>query len=166
MYTYEDGMYNDNLAASIGLRAVHNDGLHSRLSSLTASCAVILLGATSFVFAKPLDPTLHQHCVPNLLPKQVITPGGAPCGQNDATNRACWKNSCNISTDYKVADPPAFNTVNVQRRVGQTQSWSDTESHIHLPVLLPRGRSSIFLLFRPQYLCLYSMSSTTHRGFS
>lgn len=73
----------------------------------------MLQSAPSFVLAKPLDPAPHQRSVPNLLPKQVITPGGAPCGQNNATNRACWKNNWNISTDYEVTNPPAFNTVNV-----------------------------------------------------
>lgn len=87
--------------------------LRPQLSLFTAACAVLLLGVSQFVSAKPLDAQPHQRSVPNLLPRQVITPGGAPCGQNNATNRACWKNSWNISTDYEVTNPPAFNTVNV-----------------------------------------------------
>lgn len=101
------------LAEHLCSRLSNMRGLHSRLFSLTASCAVMLLAACSFVLAKPLDSTPHQRSVPNLLPKQVITPGGAPCGQNNAKNRACWKNSWNINTDYEVTNPPAFNTVNV-----------------------------------------------------
>jgi hypothetical protein len=48
--------------------------------------------------------------VAELVPRQTITPGGPPCGQNNATNRRCWKNSWNIDTDYEATNPPAFNT--------------------------------------------------------
>jgi len=46
----------------------------------------------------------------DLIPRQTIIPGGKPCGQNNATNRGCWKNNWNISTDYEETYPPAFNT--------------------------------------------------------
>lgn len=52
--------------------------------------------------------------VAGLLPRQTIIPGGKPCGQHNATNRACWKNNWNINTDYEVTTPPAFNTHEVR----------------------------------------------------
>lgn len=43
--------------------------------------------------------------IPEVLPRDII-PGGKPCGQNNATNRGCWKNNWNISTDYELDTPP------------------------------------------------------------
>lgn len=40
-----------------------------------------------------------------LVPKDII-PIGKPCGQHNATNRGCWKNIWNISTDYEIDTPP------------------------------------------------------------
>ncbi len=71
----------------------------------TAACCAALALLQS-VFASPVQP----HPVIDLAPRQTITPGGKPCGQNNATNRACWKNSWSINTDYETNTPPAFNT--------------------------------------------------------
>ncbi|KAK3368390.1 Cupredoxin [Podospora didyma] len=93
-------------------------------NSPTAACCAVVLGfLVSFSLANPIVP----HPVVDLLPRQTITPGGKPCGQNNATNRACWKNSWNISTDYEVTTPPAFNTRTVDQFPGPTISadWGD-----------------------------------------
>lgn len=74
----------------------------------TACCAVALALLVSVSVANPVHHA--PNAVIDLLPRQTITPGGRPCGQNNATNRGCWKNSWNISTDYEVTTPPAFNT--------------------------------------------------------
>ncbi|TLS29342.1 hypothetical protein PpBr36_01552 [Pyricularia pennisetigena] len=37
--------------------------------------------------------------------RQTITPGGAPCGEHGPTNRRCWKNNWNVSTDYEGVIP-------------------------------------------------------------
>lgn len=72
-----------------------------------ANCGAIFLSLFSGGSAKPLEnPTPVAH----LLPRQTITPGGQPCGENNATNRFCWKNNWNVSTDYEFYHPPAFNT--------------------------------------------------------
>jgi hypothetical protein len=69
-----------------------------------ACCAVLVLLQTAV--GSPVQP----NPVIDLLPRQTIIPGGKPCGQNNATNRGCWKNNWNISTDYEFNTPPAFNT--------------------------------------------------------
>jgi len=43
-----------------------------------------------------------------LQPRQTITPGGKPCGQNGPDNRGCWKNNWRVTTDYEKDVPPAF----------------------------------------------------------
>lgn len=67
-------------------------------------CAVLVLLRTTL--ASPVKP----NPVEDLLPRATIIPGGRPCGQNNATNRRCWKNNWNIDTDYLETTPPAFNT--------------------------------------------------------
>ena len=64
-----------------------------------------VLGIASSGLAKPL-----ANPVVDIVPRQTITPGGPPCGQNNATNRRCWKNSWSIDTDYETTNPPAFST--------------------------------------------------------
>ena len=84
-----------------------------KTSSLTPSCQVWLillivspwLQALGKPLAEPPTPVF-----PDLVPRQTIIPGGKPCGQNNATNRMCWKNNWNITTDYYFTTPPAFNT--------------------------------------------------------
>ncbi len=76
------------------------------LSSLSGPLTLLPLLA----LANPLpSPTAN-----GLAPRQTIIPGGAPCGQNNATNRGCWKNNWNINTDYEATYPPAFNTRTVR----------------------------------------------------
>ncbi|KAK3369580.1 Cupredoxin [Lasiosphaeria ovina] len=91
----------------------------------TACCAVALALLVSVSVANPVHHA--PNAVIDLLPRQTITPGGRPCGQNNATNRGCWKNSWNISTDYEVTTPPAFNTRTVCQYPGPTISadWGD-----------------------------------------
>lgn len=72
--------------------------------SAAACCAALALVQTAF--ASPVLP----NPVIDLVPRQTITPGGKPCGQNNATNRGCWKNAWGINTDYEISTPPAFNT--------------------------------------------------------
>jgi hypothetical protein len=75
------------------------------LSSTAAACCAVL------AFLQPaLASPVKPNPVVDLLPRQTITPGGKPCGQNNATNRGCWKNSWGINTDYEITTPPAFNT--------------------------------------------------------
>ena len=71
----------------------------------TAACCAALALLQS-AFASPV----HPNPVVDLAPRQTITPGGKPCGQNNATNRACWKNSWSVNTDYEISTPPALNT--------------------------------------------------------
>ncbi|KAK3322850.1 multicopper oxidase-domain-containing protein [Apodospora peruviana] len=87
----------------------------------TACCAVllVLLAAPYLALANPVKP----NAVIDLLPRQTIIPGGRPCGQNNATNRGCWKNSWNISTDYEVSNPPAFNTRNIDFHITNVSNW-------------------------------------------
>jgi hypothetical protein len=89
-------------------------------SSLLAGVGASII-FTSLALANPLpDP------VANLVPRQTITPGGPPCGQNNATNRRCWKNSWSVNTDYEVTNPPAFNT----RVVSSTPSLAASFGHL------------------------------------
>jgi hypothetical protein len=63
----------------------------------------------------PITGTPVASPVQELVAKAIstITPGGAACGQNNATNRACWKNNWNINTDYETTTPPSTATRNV-----------------------------------------------------
>jgi hypothetical protein len=63
----------------------------------------LMLAAT--VGANPVPDPVY----PGIMPRQTIIPGGRPCGQNNATNRRCWKNNWNVTTDYDLSYPPAFN---------------------------------------------------------
>jgi hypothetical protein len=53
----------------------------------------------------------------------TITPGGPACGQNGPTNRACWKNVWNISTDYETTTPPGT-TRNIDLFITNVTSFS------------------------------------------
>ena len=79
--------------------------------------AALLLGLSQLVSASPapFNTGPHVEMLKPILERQVITPGGKPCGQNNATNRMCWKNNWNISTDYDTTNPPAFNVRTVGR---------------------------------------------------
>jgi len=70
--------------------------------------ALVVAPLIAFSLAKPLE---KPSAVVDLLPRQTIIPSGKPCGQNNATNRMCWKNNWNVSTDYEIVGnyPPAFN---------------------------------------------------------
>ncbi|KAL2200169.1 multicopper oxidase-domain-containing protein [Corynascus similis CBS 632.67] len=92
-----------------------------------------LLGelATIIAVLAMLQPVLGSPSEPDrvipLRPRQTIIPGGKPCGQNNATNRGCWKNNWNINTDYEISRPPAFNTRVVHQFPGPTieADWGD-----------------------------------------
>ncbi|KAK0631038.1 Cupredoxin [Bombardia bombarda] len=90
------------------------------MASITACCAVLMLFAAPLALANPINYPSH---VIELMPRQTITPGGKPCGQNNETNRACWKNSWNISTDYEISNPPAFNTRNIDFHITNVTNW-------------------------------------------
>lgn len=84
--------------------------------------ASLILSSFSFVAASPAPVGLDlapTPVFPNLVPRQTIIPGGRPCGQNNETNRRCWKNNWNITTDYEKSWPPAFTT----RRVRRLTTW-------------------------------------------
>jgi hypothetical protein len=66
----------------------------------------IVLALLQIALGSPVQP----NPVVDLQARQTIIPGGKPCGQNNATNRGCWKNNWNINTDYETTTPPAFNT--------------------------------------------------------
>lgn len=61
-----------------------------------------LLVVTRPVMSKPMPSPVAQA----VQPSTSVTPGGSACGQNNATNRACWKNNWNINTDYETTTPP------------------------------------------------------------
>ncbi|KAK4148883.1 Cupredoxin [Chaetomidium leptoderma] len=88
---------------------------------IAACCAVLVLFQTTL--ASPVQP----NPVIDLTPRQTITPGGKPCGQNNATNRRCWKNNWSIDTDYLTTTPPAFNTRTTDQFPGPTieADWGD-----------------------------------------
>ncbi|GAB1319918.1 hypothetical protein MFIFM68171_10128 [Madurella fahalii] len=83
-----------------------------------ARCAAVLAFFES-AFASPVKPDP----VVGLLPRQTIIPGGRPCGQHGPTNRGCWKNNWNISTDYEHTTPPAFNTRVFDFRITNVTNW-------------------------------------------
>lgn len=76
-------------------------------NSISGIVLVALAACTSVAQADPLPLLRPEHVVPAdaLQPRQVITPGGPPCGENGPTNRRCWKNYWNISTDYEGIIP-------------------------------------------------------------
>ncbi|KAK3681564.1 multicopper oxidase-domain-containing protein, partial [Podospora appendiculata] len=94
-------------------------------TSSAACCAVLTLLTPCLALATPFQKP--NPVVNNVLPRQTVTPGGSPCGQNNATNRACWKNAYSINTDYEVTNPPAFNTRTVDQFPGPTieADWGD-----------------------------------------
>lgn len=85
----------------------------------TAAFCAALLVLPDFSLASPVVP----NAVVDLLPRQTITPGGKPCGQNNATNRGCWKNSWTVNTDYEATNPPAFNTRTFDFHITNETSW-------------------------------------------
>ncbi|KAK4221188.1 putative laccase precursor [Podospora fimiseda] len=100
----------------------------------TALCCAILLALFQLVYSSPAP-----HPVIDLLPRQTITPGGRPCGQNNATNRACWKNSYNISTDYDVITPPAFNVRTYDFHITNVTNWLGPDG-VRKPAMLINGQ--------------------------
>ncbi|KAH6624065.1 multicopper oxidase-domain-containing protein [Chaetomium sp. MPI-SDFR-AT-0129] len=78
---------------------------------------------------------LQPHRVVDLAPRQTIIPGGKPCGQKNATNRGCWKNTWNINTDYETTTPPAFNTRNVDLHITNVTNWLGPDG-VRKPALL------------------------------
>ncbi|KAK3934272.1 laccase [Diplogelasinospora grovesii] len=98
---------------------------------ITSGLWSVLLLASSLTAATPLATP-----VIDLLPRQTITPGGKPCGQNNATNRACWKNSWNITTDYEVTNPPAFNTRTFDFHITNVTSWTGPDGVVKPAMLI------------------------------
>ncbi|EAQ91617.1 hypothetical protein CHGG_03552 [Chaetomium globosum CBS 148.51] len=88
---------------------------------VAACCAVLFF--VQAILCSPIQPNPAI----DLQPRQTIIPGGQPCGQNNATNRRCWKNNWNINTDYETTTPPAFNTRVVYQFPGPTieADWGD-----------------------------------------
>lgn len=63
--------------------------------------------ACLLLFGKPgLSKPMPSPVAQAVQPSTTVTPGGSACGQNNATNRACWKNNWNINTDYETTTPP------------------------------------------------------------
>jgi hypothetical protein len=85
----------------------------ARLSWLMA-CLV----AGKPALSKPMPSPVAQV----LQPSTTVIPGGSACGQNNATNRACWKNNWNINTDYEATTPPGT-TRNVSTCPCQSLVW-------------------------------------------
>ncbi|KAK3985882.1 putative laccase precursor [Cladorrhinum sp. PSN332] len=104
------------------------------LNPPTARCCAILLALSRLVSASPAP-----NPVIDLLPRQIITPGGRPCGQNNATNRACWKNSYNISTDYDAITPPAFNVRTYDFHITNVTNWLGPDG-VRKPAMLINGQ--------------------------
>ncbi|KAK4041135.1 Cupredoxin [Parachaetomium inaequale] len=88
----------------------------------TAACCAVLV-----LLQVALGSPVRPNPVVDLQARQTVTPGGKPCGQNNATNRGCWKNNWNINTDYETTTPPAFNTRVVYQFPGPTieADWGD-----------------------------------------
>lgn len=86
--------------------------------SATTCCVVVLSLFAQSTWATPLLDTSYPELPLPLLARQAgpIVPGGKPCGQNNATNRGCWKNQWNVSTDYEFFHPPAFSNRVVCRK--------------------------------------------------
>ncbi|KAK0711770.1 multicopper oxidase-domain-containing protein [Lasiosphaeris hirsuta] len=101
----------------------------------SACCALVLALLVSVSLAKPLAPSP----VIGLAPRQTIIPGGSPCGQNTATNRACWKNNWTVKTDYEVTNPPAFNTKTYEFRITNVTNWLGPDG-VRKPAMLINGQ--------------------------
>ncbi|KAB5577568.1 laccase-2 [Coniochaeta sp. 2T2.1] len=71
------------------------------------------------VLSKPMPSPVAQV----VQPSTTVTPGGSACGQNNATNRACWKNNWNINTDYETTTPPGT-TRNIDLYITNVTSYS------------------------------------------
>jgi FtsP/CotA-like multicopper oxidase with cupredoxin domain len=97
-----------------------------KLLALLASGLLAISGAV----AEPLPDRVGP-----LAARQTIIPGGRPCGQNNATNRGCWKNNWNISTDYEINTPPAFNTREYVFTITNVTNWLGPDG-IRKPAML------------------------------
>lgn len=73
----------------------------------TISGIVLALAWARTVQADPIPLLKPEPIAPAgaILARQTITPGGAPCGEHGPTNRRCWKNNWNVSTDYEGVIP-------------------------------------------------------------
>ncbi|TPX16356.1 uncharacterized protein E0L32_004005 [Thyridium curvatum] len=92
---------------------------------------IAALSLVIIAIANPLpDPVV------NLAPRQTISPGGPPCGQNNATNRRCWKNLWNINTDPDVDHPPAFNNRNYDLFITNITSWTGPDGVVKPAMLI------------------------------
>jgi hypothetical protein len=62
-----------------------------------------------------------------------VVPGGSACGQNNATNRACWKNNWNINTDYETTTPPGTtrNVSNIALLGLGSENDADSRMNLH-----------------------------------
>ncbi|KAL8418990.1 hypothetical protein RB594_002267 [Gaeumannomyces avenae] len=99
---------------------------------LAGSLSVLALRADPLPLLKP-NPVVP---VGALQPRQTITPGGPPCGQNNATNRGCWKNYWNVSTDYELTIPTGTTRV-IDLTITNITSFS--ADGVAKPVMLING---------------------------
>ncbi|KAK4160716.1 putative laccase precursor [Cladorrhinum sp. PSN259] len=99
-----------------------------------ARCCAVLLALSSLVSASPAP-----NPVIDILPRQTITPGGKPCGQNNATNRACWKNAYTVNTDYDITTPPAFNVRTYDFHITNVTNWLGPDG-VRKPAMLINGQ--------------------------
>ncbi|KAM7197452.1 putative laccase precursor [Naviculisporaceae sp. PSN 640] len=111
------------------------------LPSTTAYCALSILVQLFLSSILPLTQAepIHPDHLAELASRQVITPGGPPCGQNNATNRGCWKNAYNVSTDYDLISPPAFNTRNIDLHITNVSNWLGPDG-VRKPAMLINGQ--------------------------
>ncbi|KAK1828815.1 putative laccase precursor [Podospora conica] len=65
-----------------------------------------------------------------------ITPGGKPCGQNNATNRGCWRNQWNVSTDYEFFHPPAFSNRVFDFHITNVTNWMGPDGVVKHALLI------------------------------
>ncbi|KAK5652969.1 hypothetical protein OQA88_9449 [Cercophora sp. LCS_1] len=102
--------------------------------SASACSALVLSLFASTALSTPvhLQPTVVQ----NLVPRQTIIPGGKPCGQNNETNRGCWRNNWNVSTDYDHEYPPAFNTRIFNFRITNVTNWQGPDGTVKHAMLI------------------------------
>ncbi|KAK4215801.1 putative laccase precursor [Rhypophila decipiens] len=111
------------------------------LPSISACCAASILFQFLLTSILPLAQAepIRPNPVVELAPRQTIIPGGPPCGQNNATNRRCWKNSWSVDTDYDLTNPPAFNTRNIDLHITNVSNWLGPDG-VRKPAMLINGQ--------------------------
>ena len=123
-----------------------------RYNFLATTCCVVVLSLfAQSTWASPLLDASYPVLPEPLLSRQAgpIEPGGKPCGQNNATNRGCWRNQWNVSTDYEFFHPPAFNNRVVRLKSPSFRYASNTASTTFVSPTSPTGRALMELLSMP-----------------